>query len=86
MSRKVAYLTGSDVVVLLDCEEIHYSTGHVPAEEVLEARNLAADIFEDLDHLAVELLQADGKLITLQSATKSRVMKMIFQIGISKTK
>ena len=86
MSRKVAYLIGSDVVVLLDCEEIPYSTGHVPAEEVLEARNLAADIFEDLDHLAVELLQADGKLITLQSATKSRVMKMIFQIGISKTK
>ena len=86
MSRKVAYLTGSDVVVLLDCDEVPYSTGHVPAEEVLEARNLAADIFEDLDHLAVELLQADGKLITLQSATKSRVMKMIFQIGISKTK
>ena len=53
MSTKVAYLTGSDVVVLLDCEEIPYSTGHVPTEEILEARNLAVDIFEDLDHLAV---------------------------------
>ena len=72
MSRKVAYLTGSDVVVLLDCEEIPYSTGHVPAEEVLEARNLAADIFEDLDHLAVEAPQADGKSITLQSLQQSR--------------
>ena len=70
----MAYLTGSDVVVLLyDCEEIPYSTGHVPAEEVLEARNLAADIFEDLDHLAVEALQADGKSITLQSLQQSRV-------------
>ena len=68
MSRKVAYLTGSDVVVLLDCDEVPYSTGHVPAEEVLEARNLAADIFEDLDHLAVEALQADGKSITLQQS------------------
>ena len=72
MSRKVAYLTGSDVVVLLDCEGLPYSTGHVPAEEVLEARNLAADIFEDLDHLAVEAPQADGKSITLQSLQQSR--------------
>ena len=67
MSRKVAYLTGSDVVVLLDCDEVPYSTGHVPAEEVLEARNLAADFFEDLDHFDVEALQADGKSITLLS-------------------
>ena len=68
----MAYLTGSDIVVLLDCEEIPYSTGHVPAEEVLEARNLAADIFEDLDHLAVEAPQEDGKSITLQSLQQSR--------------
>ena len=67
MSRKVAYLTGSDVIVLLDCEEIPYSTGHVPTEEILKARNLVADIFEDLDHLAVEALQADGESITLLS-------------------
>ena len=72
MSRMVAYLTGSDAVVLLDCEEIPYSTGHVPTEVILEARNLAADIFEDLDHLAVEALQADGQSITLQSLQQSR--------------
>ena len=41
-------------------------------QKILEARNLAADIFEDLDHLAVEAPQADGKSITLQSLQQSR--------------